>query len=136
MQREGVWLAKASFGNFATPYEYAPYVAMARKHGMVSMVHTGGSSIPGSTGIWADHLIKIQPDVSYHVNGGPIAMPNADFLRLVNETNIAMQVCTAGNLRTTLLVAKLLTEKRQLQRLLAPTRRPAVASCRLACSTP
>jgi enamidase len=124
MQREGVWLAKAGFGNFATPYEYTPYVAMARKHGMVSMVHTGGSSIPGSTGIWADHLIKIQPDVSYHVNGGPIAMPNADFPRLVNETNIAMQVCTAGNLRTTLLVAKLLTEKRQLQRLLIATDTP------------
>jgi enamidase len=124
MQREGVWLAKAGFGNFATPYEYTPYVAMARKHGMVSMVHTGGSSIPGSTGIWADHLIKIQPDVSYHVNGGPIAMPNADFPRLVNETNIAMQVCTAGNLRTTLLVAKLLMEKRQLQRLLIATDTP------------
>jgi len=124
MQREGVWLAKAGFGNFSTPYDYAPYVAMARKHGMVSMVHTGGSSIPGSTGIWADHLIKIEPDVSYHVNGGPIAMPNADFPRLVNETNIAMQVCTAGNLRTTLLVAKLLTEKHQLQRLLIATDTP------------
>src|SRR6187431_3198200 len=45
MQQQGVWLAKAGFGNFATPYEYAPYVAMARRHGMVSMVHTGGSSI-------------------------------------------------------------------------------------------
>jgi enamidase len=124
MQKEGVWLAKAGFGNFATPYDYAPYVAMARKHGMVSMVHTGGSSIPGSAGIWADHLIKIQPDVSYHVNGGPIAMPDADFPRLVDETRIAMQVCTAGNLRTTLLVAKLLAERRELQRLLIATDTP------------
>jgi enamidase len=124
MQREGVWLAKAGFGNFATPYDYAPYVAMARKHGMVSMVHTGGSSIPGSAGIWADHLIKIQPDVSYHVNGGPIAMPDADFPRLVDETRMAMQVCTAGNLRTTLLVAKLLAERGQLQRLLIATDTP------------
>jgi enamidase len=124
MQREGVWLAKAGFGNFQTPYEYAPYVAMARKHGMVSMVHTGGSSIPGSTGIWADHLIMIQPDVSYHVNGGPIAMPNADFPRLVNETKVALQVCTAGNLRTTLLVAKLLTERGELERLLIATDTP------------
>src|SRR5262249_56393341 len=69
-------------------------------------------------------LIKIQADVSEHVNGGPIAMPNADFPRLVHETNIAMQVCTAGNLRTTLLVAKLLMEKRQLQRLLIATDTP------------
>jgi enamidase len=124
MQQQGVWLAKAGFGNFATPYEYAPYVAMARRHGMVSMVHTGGSSIPGSTGIWADHLVKIQPDVSYHVNGGPIAMPDADFPRLVQETDVAMQVCTAGNLRTTLLVAKLLAERGQLERLLIATDTP------------
>jgi enamidase len=124
MQKQGVWLAKAGFGNFDTPYNYAPYIALARKHGMVTMVHTGGSSIPGSAGIWADHLIKIQPDVSYHVNGGPIAMPDADFPRLINETKVAMQVCTAGNLRTTLLVAKLLTEARQLDRLLIATDTP------------
>lgn len=124
MQAQGVWLAKAGFGNFATPYEYAPYVAMARKYGMVSMVHTGGSSIPGSTGIWADHLVKIRPDVSYHVNGGPIAMPDTDFPRLVNETTVAMQVCTAGNLRTTLLVAKLLAEAGQNDRLLIATDTP------------
>jgi enamidase len=124
MAKEGVWLAKAGFGDFATPYEYAPYVAMARRHGMVTMVHTGGSSIPGSTGIWADHVIKMDPDVSYHVNGGPIAIPDADFPRLVHETKIAMQVCTAGNLRTALLVAKLLAETGQNERLLIATDTP------------
>jgi enamidase len=124
LAEQGVWLAKAGFGAFATPYEYAPYVAMARRHGMVSMVHTGGSSIPGSTGIWADHVLKIQPDVSYHVNGGPIAMPDADFPRLVNESRIAMQVCTAGNLRTALLVAKLLKAADQEERLLIATDTP------------
>ncbi len=124
LQKEGVWLAKAGFGNFQSPYEYAPYVAMARKWDMVSMVHTGGASIPGSTGIWADHLIKMQPDVSYHVNGGPIAMPDEDFPRLVNETKVAMQVCTAGNLRTTLLVAKLLAARGELERLLIATDTP------------
>ena len=122
--KEGVWLAKAGFGAFVTPYEYAPYVAMARRHNMVTMVHTGGSSIPGSAGIWADHVLKMQPDVSYHVNGGPIAMPDADFPRLVNESDLAMQVCTAGNLRTTLLVAELLREADQEQRLLIATDTP------------
>jgi enamidase len=124
LARNGVWLAKAGFGAFATPYDYAPYVAMARKQNMVTMVHTGGSSIPGSTGIWADHVLTMKPDVSYHVNGGPIAVPDADFPRLVNESSIAMQVCTAGNLRTTLLVAKLLTEAKQLERLLIATDTP------------
>jgi enamidase len=88
------------------------------------MVHTGGSSIPGSSGIWGDHLIKINPDVSYHVNGGPIAMPDPDFNRMVDESEIAMQVCTAGNLRTTLLVAKLLREANQEHRLLIATDTP------------
>jgi enamidase len=91
---------------------------------MVTMVHTGGSSIPGSAGVWADHVLKMQPHVSYHVNGGPIAMPDEDFPRLVNESEIAMQVCTAGNLRTALLVAKLLREAGQQERLLIATDTP------------
>jgi enamidase len=66
----------------------------------------------------------MDPDVSYHVNGGPIAIPDADFPRLVHETKIAMQVCTAGNLRTALLVAKLLAETGQNERLLIATDTP------------
>lgn len=124
LARAGVWMVKAGFGAFATPFEYAPLVALARKHRMVSMVHTGGSSIPGSSGIWGDHLLAINPDVSYHVNGGPIAMPDADFPRLVNESKIALQLCTAGNLRTALLVADLLQKSDQLERLLIATDTP------------
>jgi enamidase len=78
---QGVWLAKAGFGAFETPYGYAPSVAWAKAAGMITMVHTGGASIPGSSGIWADHLLKIDPHVSYHVNGGPVAMPDQDFHR-------------------------------------------------------
>src|SRR5262245_20819121 len=60
LAREGVWLAKAGFGAFATPYEYAPYVAMAKRQGIITMVHTGGSSIPGSAGIWAEHVLAMR----------------------------------------------------------------------------
>ena len=121
---KGVWLAKAGFGAVKTPYDYAPMIAWARKHRMVTMVHTGGSSIPGSSGIWADHLLKMQPDVSFHVNGGPVAMPDEDFPRLVNESDIALQVCTAGNLRTTLLIADLVRKADTFDRLLIATDTP------------
>ena len=124
LARLGVWLAKAGFGAFATPYEYAPQVAWAKAAGMVTMVHTGGSSIPGSSGIWADHLLKIDPHVSYHVNGGPMAMPDADYPRLINESNIALQICTAGNLRTALLVTDLVKKRGDLDRLLIATDTP------------
>jgi enamidase len=124
LAHKGVWLAKAGFGAFATPFEYAPMVAWAKKHGMITTVHTGGSSIPGSTGIWADHLIAMQPHVSFHVNGGPIAMPDRDFPRLVNETRIALQLCTAGNLRTALWTAELRQDAGQFERLLIATDTP------------
>jgi enamidase len=124
LARLGVWLAKAGFGAFPTPYEYAPQVAWARAAGMVTMAHTGGSSIPGSSGIWADHLLKINPHVSYHVNGGPVAMPDADYPRLINESSIALQICTAGNLRTALLVTDLVKKKDDLERLLIATDTP------------
>jgi enamidase len=121
---QGVWLAKAGFGGFKTPYEYAPMIAWAKKHGMTTLVHTGGSSIPGSSGIWADHLIAMQPDVSFHTNGGPVAMPDADYPRLVNESSMALQVCTAGNLRTTLLLGHLVRKADQFDRFLIATDTP------------
>ncbi len=121
---KGVWLAKAGFGAVKTPYDYEPMIAWARKHGMITTVHTGGSSIPGSSGIWADHLIKIKPDVSFHVNGGPVAMPDEDYPRIVHESKIALQVCTAGNLRTTLLLGDLVRKADQFDRFLIATDTP------------
>lgn len=124
LAKDGVWLAKAGFGAFETPYDYVPMIAWAKKHGMTTLVHTGGSSIPGSSGIWAEHLIAMQPHVSFHTNGGPVAMPEADYPRLVHESNIALQVCTAGNLRTTLLLADLVRDANQFDRFLIATDTP------------
>jgi enamidase len=120
----GLWLAKAGFGAFATPFDYAPLMKAARRLGMVTNMHTGGSSIPGSSGIWAEHVLASDPVVSFHVNGGPSAMPDDGFARLVNESNIALQICTAGNLRTALLTAALLNRAGQPERLLIATDTP------------
>ena len=122
--QQGVWLAKAGFGAFKTPFDYVPMIAWAKQHGMVTTVHTGGSSIPGSSGIWAEHLIAMQPDVSFHVNGGPVAMPDEDFPRMVHESQIALQVCTAGNLRTTLMLWDLVKQAQQFDRFLIATDTP------------
>jgi enamidase len=120
----GIWLAKAGFGAFPTPHDYAPLMLAARAAGMITTMHTGGSSIPGSSGIWAEHVLASHPSVSFHVNGGPVAMPEPGFARLVNESDIALQICTAGNLRTALLTARLLAEAGQLERLLIATDTP------------
>jgi enamidase len=122
--KQGVWLAKAGFGAFASAYDYAPLIAAARAHRMITTVHTGGASIPGSGAITGDHLLALKPDVSFHVNGGPTAMPDRDFERLVVESDIALQVCTAGNLRTALLCASLAERHRAFARLIIATDTP------------
>jgi enamidase len=121
---KGIWLAKAGFGSFKTPYEYKPMIAWAKARGMVTTVHTGGSSIPGSSGIWSEHILALDPDVAFHVNGGPVAMPDEGFPRLVNESKVALQVCTAGNLRTTLWLSRLVREADQFDRFLIATDTP------------
>ena len=120
----GVWLAKAGFGAFATPFDYAPLVAAARAHGMITTCHTGGSSIPGSGAITGDHLLAMRPHVSFHVNGGPTAMPDADFERIIVEGDMALQICTAGNLRTALLCAALAQRHDAFARLIIATDTP------------
>jgi enamidase len=104
---KGVTLAKAGFGAVKTSYDYVPLVNDAKAAGLITTCHTGGSSIPGSGAITGDHPLAMHPHVSFHINGGPTAMPDADFERVIVESEIALQVCTAGNLRTTLLCAKL-----------------------------
>jgi len=121
---EGVWLAKAGFGAFADPLEYAPLVKLARKHGFITTLHTGGASIPGSSPIHGDHVIAINPHVSFHVNGGPVAMPDADFPRVVEECDAALQICTAGNLRTALLCAREALARDKFERVLIATDTP------------
>jgi enamidase len=121
---KGVWLAKAGFGQVETPFDYVPLVGWARAAGMITTVHTGGASIPDSSPITGDHLLAMKPHVSFHINGGPTAMPDRDFERVILESEIALQVCTAGNLRTTLLCANLARKHGAFPRLLIATDTP------------
>jgi enamidase len=124
LARKGVKLAKAGFGAVKTAYDYVPMVADAKAAGLITTCHTGGSSIPGSGAITGDHLLKIHPDVSFHINGGPTAMPDADFERVIRESVMALQVCTAGNLRTTLLCGRLAMQLGAFDRFIIATDTP------------
>ena len=53
---------------------------------MITNVHTGGASLSLANSILGEHLVAMQPDVSFHVNGGPIAMPDEDFELVIDET--------------------------------------------------
>jgi enamidase len=121
---KGVKLAKAGFGAVKTAYDYVPLVRDAKNAGLITTCHTGGSSIPGSGAITGDHLLAMHPHVSFHINGGPTAMPDADFERVIKESEIALQVCTAGNLRTALLCARLADQLGAFDRFIIATDTP------------
>jgi enamidase len=121
---QGVWLTKAGFGAVQTPFDYAPMIAWAKAADMITTVHTGGSSIPGSGAIRAEHLVAMQPHVSFHINGGPTALPDEDYRVIIEKTSAALQVCTAGNLRTTILCANLAHEMQVFDRFIIATDTP------------
>ena len=100
----GVWLAKYGFGNFDSPDDGEPQIRWAQKHGLNVMCHSGGTSIPGSSPITADHLIRLRPNVCGHVNGGPTALEDEGLKRLVTETDLYLQLVQAGNLRSSLFI--------------------------------
>ena len=120
----GVWLAKAGFGKFKSAFDYTPYVKMAQKAGMIVNVHTGGASIPDSSPVNGDHLLDMMPDVSFHVNGGPVAMPDKDFPKVINESEIALQICQAGNIRTALMCLDLAIDAKAFDRIILATDTP------------
>ena len=121
---KGVWLAKAGFGAVNSASEYIPMVLEARKAGLFTTLHTGGASIPGSFPITGKDLININPHVSFHINGGPVSMEDKYFEAVARDTDIAMQVCTAGNLRTTLLCAEMARKHGAFERFLIATDTP------------
>jgi enamidase len=121
---KGVRLAKAGFGAVNNTYDYVPLVSNAKAAGLITTCHTGGSSIPGSGAITGNHLLAMRPHVSFHINGGPTAMPDADFELVIKETEIALQVCTAGNLRTLLLCARLAEQLDAFDRFIIATDTP------------
>ena len=121
---KGVWLAKAGFGAVKSASEYIPMVLEARKAGLFTTLHTGGASIPGSFPITGKDLININPHVSFHINGGPVSMEDKYFEVVARDTDIAMQVCTAGNLRTTLLCAEMARKHGAFERFLIATDTP------------
>ena len=106
VKNKGVWLAKAGFGNVKKATDYIELVSKAKNAGLLTTLHTGGASIPGSFPVTGKDLIQINPDVAFHINGGPVSIEDKYFEKVSKKTQIAMQVCTAGNLRTAILVCR------------------------------
>ena len=116
MARHGVRHAKYGFGDYAHPQDGEPDVRRAQKHGLCVMSHSGGNSIPGSSPISHDVLLHLRPDVCGHVNGGTTSLDEDGLATIVRETDMALQIVQAGNLRSALYIVKLAREAGALER--------------------
>ena len=119
MKAQGVWLVgEVGLGSIKKPEDAAPMVAWAHKHGFKVQMHTGGTSIPGSSTVTADDVIKTKPDVVSHINGGPTAISPDEADRIMNETTFAMEIVQCGNPKMADYVARRAKEKGQLGRII------------------
>jgi enamidase len=120
---EGVWLAKVGFGDFSPQAEAAPLVRAAQAAGFVVMNHTGGASIPGSSPVTIDDVLRLGCDIIGHANGGTTALPDADLPALF-EAPGAIQLVQAGNLRSALAILELAVARDALDRIVLATDTP------------
>ena len=120
----GVFLAKYGFGDFKDPYDGEPQIRWAQQHGIKVMCHSGGSSIPGSTAISAEHLLRLKPDICGHVNGGPTSLEDDGLRKLVTESSLILQLVQAGNLRSSLFILDLVREHEALDRVVVGSDTP------------
>jgi enamidase len=97
----------------------------AQACGMRVMVHTGGASIPGSGIVGADFVVRVQPDVAGHVNGGPTALPLDHVARILDETTTRVEIVHNGNVKAAGEVAALVARRGELDRLVIGTDSPA-----------
>ncbi len=119
MAREGVRVVgEIGLGSVKEPADAAPMVKWAKELGMTVMMHTGGTSIPGSSTVTAEQVIQTDPHIASHINGGPTAVALDEVDRLVNETGLALEIVHCGNPKMAVEAANLCIEAGALDRII------------------
>jgi len=126
LAREGVRVvAEIGLGGIKTPKEAAPMVKWAKKYGMVVMMHTGGTSIPGSTTVPADDVIATDPDIVCHINGGPTSVSLVEAERLIRNTRLTLEIVHCGNPKMIVEVMKIIKEVKAYPRVIVGNDAPS-----------
>jgi enamidase len=118
MARAGVRLVgEIGLGSVKTGKDAAPMVRWARQHGMTVTIHTGGTSIAGSSAITAEVVLEADPDVVGHINGGTTSMSEREIDALM-ATRMALEIVHCGNGKTALHALRRAREARATDRII------------------
>jgi enamidase len=105
--------------------EAGRYVEWARARGIKVKIHSGGVSRSGVSQVAGWEIItKLRPDIIGHITGGPIPMPEEEMIRIANETDCFMEICTSGNYRLALSLARAVKANGNYHRVLIGTDTP------------
>lgn len=127
IQALGIKLVKFIFYDYSLlpNGEAGRYVEWAHARGIKVKIHSGGVSRSGVSQVAGfDMVQRIKPDIIGHITGGPIPMPEEDMLRIAEETECFMEICTSGNYRLALLLARAVQAKNLHHRVLIGTDTP------------
>ncbi|MCG8402930.1 MAG: amidohydrolase family protein [Firmicutes bacterium] len=123
---QGVWLVgEIGLGGVKDPAEAAPMAEWAKKNGMKVAMHTGGTSIPGSSTVTAEMVMRVSPTVVSHVNGGTTAISPAEADKLIDRCNLPLEIVQCGNPKMADYVARRLAAKGQLHRVIVGNDAPS-----------
>jgi len=123
----GVKLVKFIFYDYSLlpNGEAERYVKWAKARGIKVKIHSGGVSRSGVSQVAGFEIVtKIQPDIIGHISGGPIPMAEEDMVRIVNETDCFVEICSSGNYRMALNLIRAVKAKNALDRVLIGTDTP------------
>lgn len=119
LKEKGVWLVgEIGLGSVKTADEAYDMVQWAKKYGMKVLMHVGGTSIPGSSTVTCEDVLKVRPDVCCHLNGGPTSIPFQEAKRIIDSTDCTIEIVHCGNPLTAYEIAKYMKEKGILRRLI------------------
>ena len=127
IQSLGIKLVKFIFYDYSLlpNGEAERYVSWAHARGIKVKIHSGGVSRSGVSQVAGfDMVQRIKPDSIGHITGGPIPMAEEDMIRIARETECFMEICTSGNYRLALSLAREVKAKNLHHRVLIGTDTP------------
>jgi len=120
-----VHLGEIGLGSANRPDITARMVEWARRYGMTTMMHVGGTSIPGSATVTAADVIATNPHICAHVNGGPTAVSREELEQLIRDTPYMLEIVHCGNPRMAVETARLARVYQALPRLIIGNDHPS-----------
>lgn len=126
MSEAGVWLiAEIGGGGLSDPKDVAPMLEWAKKYNFFYSIHLAPPSIPGSSWVTSEAILELKPHKVAHTNGGSTAVEYVHIQRLIDESDVPLELVVNGNFVNFNKILRGLNEKGQLNRVLfgsdAPT---------------